>query len=131
MSEPGVGSDLAALATRAVRDGEHYRVNGAKTFISNGINGDLFITAVRTGDDPGHGGIALLVVEGSTPGFTRGRNLAKVGRHAQDTAELFFDDARVPVANRLGEEGRGFAYMMSNLPQERLNIAISALGDAR
>ncbi|MGH9271597.1 MAG: acyl-CoA dehydrogenase family protein [Ilumatobacteraceae bacterium] len=131
MSEPGVGSDLAALATRASRDGDVYVVNGAKTFISNGINGDLFVTAVRTGEDPGHAGISLLVVERGTSGFTRGRNLAKVGRHAQDTAELFFDDARVPVANRLGEEGRGFRYMMSNLPQERLNIAISALGAAQ
>ena len=131
MSEPGVGSDLAALATRAVRDGDHYVVNGTKTFISNGINGDLFITAVRTGDEPRHGGISLLVVEADTPGFARGRNLAKVGRHSQDTAELFFDDARVAVANRLGDEGRGFHYMMSNLPQERLNIAISALGAAR
>ncbi len=130
MSEPGVGSDLARLATTAKRDGDHYVVNGSKTFISNGINADVLVMAVRTGADR-HKGITLLVVEAGTPGFTRGSNLKKIGRHSQDTAELSFVDCRVPVANRLGKENEGFYYMMSNLPQERLNIAISAISAAR
>ncbi len=130
MSEPGVGSDLGNLSTTAVQDGDEYIVNGSKTFISNGINGDLVVAAVRTGPDR-HRGITLLVIERDTPGFERGRNLDKVGRHCQDTAELSFMDCRVPIANRIGEENRGFYSMMFNLPQERLNIAVSAISAAR
>jgi alkylation response protein AidB-like acyl-CoA dehydrogenase len=130
MSEPGVGSDLGNLTTTAVLDGDEYVVNGSKTFISNGILGDVVVTAVRTGPDR-HRGITLLVIERDTPGFERGRNLDKIGRHCQDTAELSFMDCRVPVTNRLGEENRGFYYMMFNLAQERLNIAVSAISAAR
>ena len=107
MTEPGTGSDLAGIKTRAVRDGEHYLVNGAKTFITNGMNADLVIVAVKTGPTELHAGISLLVVERGMQGFERGRNLEKLGQHAQDTAELFFDDVRVPAANLLGEEGAG------------------------
>jgi alkylation response protein AidB-like acyl-CoA dehydrogenase len=130
MTEPGIGSDLAAMSTSARREGDHYVVNGAKTFITNGINADLVILAVKT--DPGerHRGISLLVVERGTEGFERGRNLEKIGQHAQDTAELSFADARVPVENLLGEEGQGFLYLVSNLPQERLSIAASAVAAA-
>jgi alkylation response protein AidB-like acyl-CoA dehydrogenase len=131
MTEPGIGSDLASMSTTAVRDGDHYVVNGAKTFITNGINADLVITAVKTDSSQRHRGMSLLVVERDTPGFERGRNLDKVGMHAQDTAELFFDDARVPVANRLGEEGTGFAQLVANLPQERLSIAVTGVAAAR
>jgi long-chain-acyl-CoA dehydrogenase len=131
MTEPSGGSDLAALKTTALRDGDHYIVNGAKTFITNGINADLAMTAVRTDPTQKHDGISLLVIERDTPGFERGRKLDKLGLHAQDTAELFFSDARVPVANRLGAEGRGFKYMMSNLPQERLSLAVTAVSAAR
>ena len=131
MSEPGAGSDLAGMKTSAVRDGDMYVVNGAKTFISNGINGDVVITAVKTDAAAGHRGITLLVLERGMQGFERGRNLDKIGRHSQDTAELFFTDVRVPVENRLGEEGRGFYYMMFNLPQERLNIAVSAIAGSQ
>lgn len=105
-------------------------INGAKTFITNGINADLVITAVRTGEHP-HKGISLIVVEAGTPGFERGQNLDKVGMHAQDTAELFFNDARVPVANRLGAEGSGFFGLTANLPQERLSIAVGAIAQAQ
>ncbi len=127
MTEPGAGSDVAAITTTAVRDGDHYVVNGAKTFITNGLNGDLVITAVKTDPARRHKGISLLVLERGMPGFTRGRKLAKVGQHAQDTAELHFDDVRVPVANLLGTEGEGFGYLMSNLAQERLSIAMTAV----
>lgn len=130
MTEPGVGSDLGRLATTAVREGDHYVVNGAKTFISNGINADVLVLAARTGTDR-HKGITLMVVEAGTPGFTRSNNLKKIGRHCQDTAELSFADCHVPVSNRLGSENQGFYYMMSNLPQERLNIAVSAISAAR
>src|SRR5699024_1706846 len=129
MTEPGTGSDLAGIATSARRDGEHYVVNGAKTFISNGQIGDVFVVAVRTGEDR-HRGLSLLVVEADTPGFERGRNLAKIGLHAQDTSELAFTDMRVPVANLLGEEGRGFYQLMSNLPQERLSLGVGAVAAA-
>jgi alkylation response protein AidB-like acyl-CoA dehydrogenase len=131
MTEPGIGSDLASMTTTAGRDGDHYVVNGSKTFITNGINADLVITAVKT--DPGqrHAGMSLLVVERGMAGFERGRNLDKVGLHAQDTAELFFNDVRVPVANRLGDEGQGFRYLVANLPQERLSIAASGVEGAR
>jgi alkylation response protein AidB-like acyl-CoA dehydrogenase len=131
MSEPGIGSDLASMRTTAVRDSDVYVVDGSKTFITNGINADLVVTAVKT--DPGlrHKGISLVVVERGMPGFERGRNLAKIGQHSQDTAELFFAGVRVPVANRLGEEGQGFAYLVTNLPQERLSIAVGAVAAAR
>jgi alkylation response protein AidB-like acyl-CoA dehydrogenase len=129
MTEPGTGSDLAGIRTRAVRDGEDYIVNGAKTFITNGINADLVITAVRTSDDP-HRGLSLLVVERGMPGFSRGRKLDKVGLHAQDTAELFFSDVRVPAVNRLLDEGAGFAGLVGNLPQERLSLAAQSVAHA-
>src|ERR1035441_4043441 len=130
MTEPGIGSDLAAMSTSARREGDHYVVSGAKTFITNGINADLVILAVKTDPSERHRGISLLVVERGTEGFERGRNLEKIGQHAQDTAELSFADARVPVENLLGEEGQGFLYLVSNLPQERLSIAASAVAAA-
>jgi acyl-CoA dehydrogenase len=131
MSEPGTGADLARLQTRAVKDGDHYVVNGAKTFITNGINADLVVCAVRTGDTGTHRDISILAIEADTPGFSRGRNLDKLGLHSQDTAELFFQDMRVPVENLIGEEGLGFKYMMQRLPQERLTIAIAAAAAAQ
>ena len=130
MTEPGAGSDLAGIKTSAIRDGDVYVVNGSKTFITNGINADLVITAVKTDPEERHSGMSLLVIEDGIEGFTRGRNLDKIGLHAQDTAELFFDDARVPVSNRLGEEGMGFAYLMENLPQERLGLATASVAHA-
>jgi alkylation response protein AidB-like acyl-CoA dehydrogenase len=129
MTEPGTGSDLAGIRTAAVRDGDHYVVNGAKTFISNGQSGDLFVIAVRTSPDR-HKGLSLLVVEADTPGFERGRNLEKIGLHAQDTSELTFTDMRVPVENLLGEEGAGFYQLVGNLPQERLALGIGAVAAA-
>jgi long-chain-acyl-CoA dehydrogenase len=126
MTEPGTGSDLAGIRTSAVRDGDDYVVNGAKTFISNGQSGDLFVIAVRTSPDR-HKGLSLLVVEADTPGFSRGRNLEKIGLHAQDTSELAFTDMRVPVANLLEEEGKGFYQLVRNLPQERLALAVGAV----
>lgn len=131
MTEPGIGSDLASMTTTAVADGDDYVVNGAKTFITNGINGDLVITAVKTDPSQRHRGMSLLVVERGTPGFERGRNLDKVGMHAQDTAELFFADARVSRANLLGDEGGGFLHLVTNLPQERMSIAVTGLAAAR
>jgi alkylation response protein AidB-like acyl-CoA dehydrogenase len=127
MTEPGVGSDLANMRTTAVRHGDTYVVNGGKTFITNGINSDVVVVAVKT--DPGakHRGISLLVLERGMNGFDRGRNLEKLGMHAQDTAELFFSDVEVPAANLLGEEGKGFYYLMLNLAQERLNMAVGAV----
>ena len=131
MTEPGAGSDLQGIATSAVRDGDEFVVNGSKTFITNGILADLVIVAVRTDPDaPGSQGLSLLVLEREMPGFIRGRNLDKVGMKAQDTAEMFFDDVRVPVANLLGEENRGFAHLLGNLPQERLSIATGAVAAA-
>jgi alkylation response protein AidB-like acyl-CoA dehydrogenase len=130
MTEPGIGSDLAGMSTRAIRDGDHYVLDGAKTFITNGINADLVIVAVKTDPSERHRGISLIVVERGTEGFERGRNLEKLGQHAQDTAELSFSDARVPAENLLGEEGEGFRYLVSNLPQERLSIAASAVAAA-
>ncbi|ALC26908.1 MULTISPECIES: acyl-CoA dehydrogenase family protein [Streptomyces] len=126
MTEPGAGSDLAGIATTAVRDGDDYVVNGSKVFISNGQNADLVVTAVRTGPDR-HDGISLLVIEADRPGFSRGRNLEKVGLHAQDTSELYFQDVRVPAANLLGAEGTGFKSLVRNLPQERISIAANAV----
>ena len=128
MTEPGTGSDLANIQTTALRDGDYYIVNGQKTFITNGIHANLVVVAVKT--DPyaekKHRGISLLIIEEGTAGFTKGRKLEKVGMHAQDTAELFFEECRVPVKNLLGEEGKGFTYMMEKLQQERLAVAIAA-----
>ncbi len=129
MTEPGAGSDLAGIRTSAVRDGDHYVVNGAKTFISNGQSGDLFVIAVRTSPDR-HKGLSLLVVAADTPGFSRGRNLEKIGLHAQDTSELAFTDMRVPVGNLLGQEGMGFYQLVGNLPQERLALGVGAVAAA-
>ena len=136
MTEPGMGSDLAGMKTTAIRDGDDYVVNGSKTFITNGINADLVITAVKTDPTQRHKGMSLLIIERGTDGFERGRNLEKVGLHAQDTAELFFTDAHVPVANLLAGpegtdgEGQGFLHLVKNLPQERLSIAMSAVAAA-
>jgi alkylation response protein AidB-like acyl-CoA dehydrogenase len=131
MTEPTIGSDLASMRSTAIRDGDTYVVNGSKTFITNGINADLVITAVKTDPSEKHKGMSLLVVERGMAGFERGRNLDKVGLHAQDTAELFFNDVAVPAANLLGDEGGGFLHLVENLPQERLSIAMSAVAAAR
>lgn len=130
LSEPGAGSDLKAMATRAERDGDHYVVDGAKTFISNGAGADLVVLAVKTDPSAGRRGISLLVVEADTPGFERGRKLAKLGLKAQDLAELSFTGMRVPVENLLGEENRGFEYLTANLAQERLSIAVNCVAAA-
>jgi acyl-CoA dehydrogenase len=127
MTEPGAGSDLQGVRTTAVDAGDHYVLNGSKTFISNGINADLVIVVARTDPEAGHQGISLVVVERGMEGFERGRNLEKIGLHAQDTAELSFTDVRVPKTNLLGEEGQGFVYLMQNLPQERLIIGAQAV----
>jgi alkylation response protein AidB-like acyl-CoA dehydrogenase len=131
MSEPGAGSDLQGLQTSARRDGDEWVLNGSKTFITNGINADLVIVVARTDPDAGARGFSLLVVERGMPGFERGRNLDKIGLKAQDTAELFFDDVRVPAANLLGTQGHGFFHLMNNLPQERLSIAAVAVVASR
>jgi acyl-CoA dehydrogenase len=134
MTEPGTGSDLAGIRTRAVRDGDHYVLNGAKTFITGGALADLVIVVARTSDpDPGNrrAGLTLLVVSGGMPGFAKGRTLDKIGLKAQDTAELAFTDVRVPAANRLGEEGAAFGYLGHNLPQERITIAVGSVAQAR
>ncbi|MDT0304159.1 acyl-CoA dehydrogenase family protein [Streptomonospora wellingtoniae] len=130
MTEPGAGSDLQGISTSAVRDGDDYVLNGQKTFITNGINADLVIVVART--DPGAGahGLSLLAVERGMPGFERGRNLAKIGLKAQDTAELSFADVRVPASNLIGRENNGFVHLMENLPQERLSIAVAATAGA-
>jgi len=130
MTEPGAGSDLSGIRTSAVRDGGEYIVNGSKTFITNGINADLVITAVRTGPDR-HRGLSLLILERGMPGFERGRNLQKVGMHSQDTAELSFIDVRVPLANLLGEENQGFFQLVAKLPQERMSIAVAGVAETR
>jgi alkylation response protein AidB-like acyl-CoA dehydrogenase len=128
MTEPGAGSDLQGITTTARKDGDGWVLNGSKTFITNGINADLVIVVARTDPDaPAAKGTSLLVVERDMPGFTRGRNLEKVGLKAQDTAELFFDDVRVPAENLLGSENGGFVHLMENLPQERLSIAVGAV----
>ena len=132
MSEPGIGSDLAKLSTTAIRDGDHYIVNGEKTFISNGLNAGLFFVAVKTDlkANPARKGISILLVDEDTPGFSRGKKLKKLGQHSADTVELIFEDARVPVANLLGDEGKGFYYMMEKLQQERLIVSIGAVAVA-
>ncbi|MGZ4465593.1 MAG: acyl-CoA dehydrogenase family protein, partial [Nocardioides sp.] len=127
MTEPGAGSDLQGIRTTAVDRGDHYLLNGSKTFISNGIKADRVIVVARTDPDAGHKGISLLVVERGMAGFERGRNLDKMGLKAQDTAELFFDNVEVPKENLLGEEGSGFISLMVNLPQERISIAAIAV----
>ncbi|MFC5749454.1 acyl-CoA dehydrogenase family protein [Actinomadura rugatobispora] len=130
MTEPAAGSDLQGIKTTAVKDGDDYVVNGSKTFISNGILSDLVIVVAKTDPSAGARGVSLLVVERGMEGFERGRNLDKVGMHAQDTAELFFDNVRVPKANLLGEEGMGFIYLMQNLARERLSIGVTAQAGA-
>ncbi|NYI75513.1 acyl-CoA dehydrogenase family protein [Nocardioides panzhihuensis] len=130
MSEPGAGSDLAGIRTSAVREGDEWVISGQKTFISNGILSDAVIVVCRTDPEAGHKGFSLIVVEDGTPGFERGRKLKKMGHHAQDTAELFFSECRVPAGNLLGTEGRGFFHLMENLPSERLSIAVSAIAAA-
>ncbi len=130
MSEPGAGSDLQGIRTTAVRDGDHYILNGQKTFISNGQLCDLVIVVARTDPEAGYRGISLLVAERGMDGFERGRNLDKVGMHAQDTSELFFSDVRVPAGNLLGDEGGGFIALMQNLPRERVAIGTAALAGA-
>lgn len=126
MTEPDVGSDLKAIRATATRDGDHYVINGSKTYITNGINADFVVVVVKTDPSAGAKGVSLIIVETGAPGFERGRHLDKIGQHSSDTAELFFNDVRVPLGNLLGEEGRGFAYLMNQLPQERLAIAIEA-----
>jgi alkylation response protein AidB-like acyl-CoA dehydrogenase len=129
MTEPGAGSDVTGIATTAVRDGDHWVLRGQKTFVTNGINADLVLVAARTGPDP-YEGLSLFVAERGAPGFTRGRNLDKIGMHAQDTAELFFDGARLPAGSMLGEQGQGFRYLMEHLTQERLVVAVGSVAMA-
>lgn len=124
LTEPNAGSDLAAIRTKAVKEGDFYVINGQKTFITNGYYADLIVLAVKTDPSAGHKGVSLILVDTKTPGFHRGRKLNKLGYHMQDTAELFFEDCRVPVGNLLGEEGQGFKYMMAKLQQERLEVSI-------
>ena len=130
MTEPNGGSDLARLKTSAKRDGDHYIVNGAKTYITNGQLAEVIITAVRTGGE-GSKGISLLIIDADLPGVSRGRNLDKIGQWTADTSELFFEDVRVPADKLIGEEGMGFKYMMRQLPQERLSIAVQSQGSAQ
>jgi alkylation response protein AidB-like acyl-CoA dehydrogenase len=130
MTEPGAGSDVQAIRTTALRQGEELVVNGSKTFITNGQLADLVLLACKTDARAGAKGVSLVLVEADRPGFKRGRNLRKLGQKAQDTSELFFEDMRLPISNVLGEEGRGFEYMMRELPQERLLIAITAIAMA-
>ncbi|MFW0783400.1 acyl-CoA dehydrogenase family protein [Gordonia sp. CPCC 206044] len=131
MTEPGTGSDLASIRTTAARIEDSWVINGAKTFVTNGLNADLYVVAAKT--DPGQKrkGISLIAVEDGTEGFTRGRHLDKIGLRSQDTAELFFDDARVPAANLIGGEGKGFSILMQNLAQERLGLSASAISACR
>lgn len=130
MTEPSAGSDLQGIKTSAVLDGDHYVINGSKTFITNGYLADLVIVVARTDPAAGSKGISLFVVEAGTPGFDKGKRLEKVGMKAQDTAELFFQDVRVPKDNLLGQAGSGFVYLMQELPQERLTVGIGALASA-
>ncbi len=133
MTEPGTGSDLANVQTRAIRSGDEYVIDGAKTFISNGQISDLVIVVAKTDPkaSPPHDGISLILVEGDRPGFRRGRNLEKLGLKGQDTSELFFESCRVPVSNLLGQEGRGFKMLMNMLQQERLTISVAAVASSR
>ncbi len=131
MTEPGTGSDLQGIQTSAVKDGDEYVINGSKTFITNGINADFVIVVCKTDPEAGAMGFSLIVVERGAEGFERGRNLDKMGLKAQDTAELFFDNVRVPTSNLLGEEGQGFIHLMDNLPQERMTISVVAAAACR
>lgn len=131
MTEPGTGSDLAGIATTAVRDGDEWIINGAKTFITNGINSDLVIVVAKTNPEGGRDGMSLLVVERGMEGFERGRNLDKIGQHSADTAELSFTDVRVPASNMLGEEGQAMQYLTFNLAQERLSLGVFGLAAAK
>ena len=131
MTEPGAGSDLQGIRTTAKKDGNHYVISGSKTYITNGQNADLIIVVAKTEPDKGAKGTSLILVEAGTEGFARGRNLDKIGQHSADTSELFFNDVRVPMTNCLGEENKGFIYLMSQLPQERLGIAIGAQAGAQ
>jgi len=133
MTEPGTGSDLANVQTRAIRDGDEYVINGTKTFISNGQNCGLVIVVAKTDPDasPPHKGVSLILVEGDAPGFERGRNLSKLGLKGQDTSELFFNDCRVPAENLLGQEGQGFRMLMEKLQQERLCIGVGSMASCR
>lgn len=131
MTEPGTGSDLKAIRTTARRDGDEYIISGSKTFISSGQNADVVLVVCNSAPKAGAKGLSIILVETDRPGFARGRNLDKIGQKSADTSELFFNDVRVPIANLLGEEGRGFIYLMENLPQERLSIAISAQAGAQ
>lgn len=130
MSEPGAGSDLQGVRTTAIRDGDHYVLNGSKTFITNGQHADLVIVVAKTDPSEGASGVSLLLVEAGLEGFSKGRNLEKVGMKSQDTSELFFDNVRVPAENLLGQEGQGFIYLMQELPQERLSVALTAVAAA-
>ncbi len=131
MTEPGAGSDLQGTRTTAVRDGDHYVINGQKTFITNGQHCDFVIVVCKTDPAKGAKGMSLIVVETDRPGFARGRNLDKIGQKAADTSEMFFADVRVPVSNLVGEEGKGFAYLMQELPRERLTVAFRAWAEAQ
>jgi acyl-CoA dehydrogenase len=131
MTEPGAGSDLQGIKTTARRDGNHYVINGSKTYITNGQLANVIIVVAKTDPEFGAKGTSLILVDADTPGFVRGRNLDKIGQHSSDTSELFFQDVRVPVTNCLGEENKGFAYLMSQLPQERLSIAVTAQAAAQ
>jgi alkylation response protein AidB-like acyl-CoA dehydrogenase len=131
MTEPGAGSDLQGIRTTARRDGNHYVLNGSKTYITNGQHAELVIVVAKTDPDLGAKGVSLILVEAKREGFARGRNLDKIGFHSQDTSELFFDDLRVPITSCLGAEGMGFAYLMNQLPQERLSIACAAQASAQ
>jgi alkylation response protein AidB-like acyl-CoA dehydrogenase len=131
MTEPGAGSDLQGIRTTARRDGNHYVLNGSKTYITNGQHADLVIVVAKTDPALGAKGVSLILVEADREGYARGRNLDKIGFHSQDTSELFFNDVRVPITNCLGAEGMGFAYLMNQLPQERLSIACSAQASAQ
>lgn len=131
MTEPGAGSDLQGIRTTALKDGNHYVVNGSKTYITNGQNADLVLVVAKTDPSQGAKGTSIILVDADTPGFKRGRNLDKVGMHSADTSELFFEDCRVPMTQCLGAEGQGFIYLMSQLPQERLSIAVSAQAAAQ
>jgi alkylation response protein AidB-like acyl-CoA dehydrogenase len=131
MTEPGTGSDLQAVRTTAIKDGNHYVINGSKTYITNGQSADLIVVVAKTDPNEGAKGISLILVEATRDGFKRGRNLDKIGQNSADTSELFFEDVRVPITNCLGEEGKGFSYLMNQLPQERLGIAVQAQAGAQ
>ena len=133
MTEPGTGSDLQGMKATAKKDGNHYVINGSKTYITNGQNADLILVCVKTDTEiqPAYKGMSIVLVESDREGFKRGRNLDKIGMDEADTSELFFEDVRVPMTNCLGEEGKGFIYLMSELPQERLSIAVSAMASTQ